>query len=1604
MSLRHQFPLWFLAAFLVLAEGSQVHLASAQDPHVHEWTAGPAPVIQLTMVHADGRSVTNEDPPVPCDVTQIISYLSYDDDVCIAAGCPYPNGVSREQPFTMTDLQCSQDTGYPIVYSETTGRYELLAEPVEAGLETGAEEAQYVLPAVPVGDPLPYLISPLAAGPRQAEICLGIEDVDTRYQEGPLPPQSLIVPIGSGPPCDVTLIRDGGDGGHGGGGGGGGGGADTGGDGAQHGLCGCAACETMPGHSSIAPAEGNLSFEVPVTQWVYRGANIHLNLTYNSHSDADASLANYPPWHPGALSDHRRGLGYNPKWTHTFAQWVEKSASGEGYVWTRSDGHRILFPARSWDAVTKTWTGAADDSFNSFTAYKEGPDKFTIVYGPSSDANGNQIAPKPILVTTDTGSVVLHDGHGTYYRFEKIFWQKKDGFDAYAFPYWLLSSIRDRWGRQLTVQWSTPTTEGHISVQRVSDGDGRQLLFNLDGDGLISSIQDPYGRVHSLARSNYGANSQRRLTGATVLGPGSPNRAVRSWSFNYGGPNSDLVVFKREPAGKAVHYSYEIPPEPRLVDNDFDGRLTEAYTESEGTTRGLLIQRLGPGEMVYPGNQRFLFEYTGHHITQINNVNRGTIVNYQYDQWGNRISSSINGTSLGTTTYTYGRLFAREITGFIENSPTGLTTEVTIGNWNLPLQVQVKTPARSEYSANFFYDGAESPYGGNLLRTVLTGFDGATDRIDYTYNVLTAPDAPNSVTDYLGRTINFAFTAEGRLGQAAGPPNYYNPSSPADQASAVTTIEYDADGMPARILDPLGREVILTYNADAFGSSLLVVTARRTSDGATSFSTYDAAGRLVRSVDTNGITSTISYNSDGSPDTITSALGTPDERTARYYYNEAGDLSAFDPPGGQTARVRFEYVRYDYAGTGSPVLSNPSVYTGQLSRILYADGTSEYFGYNERGQPVWRYDQAGGVTTIQYDQYLRPNIIEYPGRSGYSSIPIVINYDEMGRVRSVSDEQGISSTTYDGLGRTATHSPSAGQSISYQYLADFTNKRRIERVILNGLSTWEFGEDSKGRLCEVLNPLNQLTRTLHDAADQPIARYLSNGASQLYSYTPQGFLQSVQMRLSNNNVLDQLNYDYLPSGHLIRETDIGGRVHAFNYNNNYQLVGESHPDFGTILYNYDLNGNRVSRSTNGSVEYYGYDNQNKLLWINSAANAPPTPNQTRAYRSYIYDVLGQPTDIDHRDMDGGGIVHDRYDWDGMGKLRRISCVGANQERYTAEYDAAGIRTRSRQNGIDHVYSFGAGLLIDSAGVLYTPGSSQRSAGTDSFFHTDRLGSTRYLTDASGANTQSSYRYDAFGRISAQAGADLTSKKFAGEWDYQSDAPGLQLLGQRYYDPFAGRFLSPDPIGYAGGLNLYDYCVGDPVNLIDPKGLSPADVLGSIWNWFTQPITSVRKTFFQVKMKPGTPTFRDANPYYRDALLRGGGEINEITDAYVEAEFSRGFAVVQGVRSAASTATGAGTALCARSPGPIHRHHLLPQQFRSRFKAGDIDIDRYIVKINADYHRRVIHRGRGGGDWNAEWDMFLKKWDPVGKNAIKKVHKQLEKMLERYGLENLPFEP
>jgi RHS repeat-associated protein len=243
------------------------------------------------------------------------------------------------------------------------------------------------------------------------------------------------------------------------------------------------------------------------------------------------------------------------------------------------------------------------------------------------------------------------------------------------------------------------------------------------------------------------------------------------------------------------------------------------------------------------------------------------------------------------------------------------------------------------------------------------------------------------------------------------------------------------------------------------------------------------------------------------------------------------------------------------------------------------------------------------------------------------------------------------------------------------------------------------------------------------------------------------------------------------------------------------------------------------------------DANNKLLEVNHGVNAVPTSGQAGAYLLFGYDLNGNTIHRERRFEDGTFQSHD-LDWDGADNLAQISVHGG-PEIFSAGYNGDGLRTTMQDTArgsfpTEHDFSWGlGGLLYDTyQSAVYTPGVSQRVNGVDSYFHTDWLGSTRYLSDDTGTGYTGALRYDAFGnRTDASTPYDPTPFRFAGDWGYQSpfasgpeDGPGLLYLQQRYYDPAVGRFINRDPIGFDAGPNLYQYVGNDPVNFADPTGL------------------------------------------------------------------------------------------------------------------------------------------------------------------------------------------
>ncbi|MEX2580445.1 MAG: RHS repeat-associated core domain-containing protein [Verrucomicrobiales bacterium] len=217
---------------------------------------------------------------------------------------------------------------------------------------------------------------------------------------------------------------------------------------------------------------------------------------------------------------------------------------------------------------------------------------------------------------------------------------------------------------------------------------------------------------------------------------------------------------------------------------------------------------------------------------------------------------------------------------------------------------------------------------------------------------------------------------------------------------------------------------------------------------------------------------------------------------------------------------------------------------------------------------------------------------------------------------------------------------------------------------------------------------------------------------------------------------------------------------------------------------YDANGNMLSETdqSNGIVKRYEWDAMNRLLAVQS--HDPPQAGAQRV--EYRYDGLGRRVGrtVKSWSVSSWAVSQDNsYLWCGTEMCQKR--------------DSSGGQIVSNYSG------FGTERIV--AGV-----SEKR------WFTRDHLGSVREMVDETGA-VKARYDYDPWGRRSKLEGSEDVEFGFTGH--FYDEAADLHLTLFRAYDADLGRWLSADPIGEAGGINLYEYAHNDPINFLDPLGLT-----------------------------------------------------------------------------------------------------------------------------------------------------------------------------------------
>ncbi len=364
-------------------------------------------------------------------------------------------------------------------------------------------------------------------------------------------------------------------------------------------------------------------------------------------------------------------------------------------------------------------------------------------------------------------------------------------------------------------------------------------------------------------------------------------------------------------------------------------------------------------------------------------------------------------------------------------------------------------------------------------------------------------------------------------------------------------------------------------------------------------------------------------------------------------------------------------------------------------------------------------------------------------------------------------------------------------------LTPTVNQKRLK---FDGALYATYNFDDGDRLTNIVNASDSTTISFgYDNENKLTSRILPNGITTTYEYDDIDRLTRLRDASSTATLFDR-QYGYNTASQISSIVEpTNSRTFGYDFADRLKTVTASSSQ--NESYNFDVVGNRTSTHLSNS---YGYQPFNKL-----------TSTQTATYN---YNANGNMVSKSE------GTDFWRYSWDSE---NRLTSASTRKQTVRYKYDALGRRVQRSTKGSKENTKFiydGQDVLVDDDGGTLT--KYQNGLGIDNklsvqtgsnknYFLADHLGSTNGLADSSG-NLTSSASYDSFGNATGNLN---TRYQFTGR--EKDDFTGLHYYRARFYDGKLGRFISEDPIGFAGGdVNLYGYVGNNPNNLNDPLGLFP----------------------------------------------------------------------------------------------------------------------------------------------------------------------------------------
>jgi RHS repeat-associated protein len=1093
-------------------------------------------------------------------------------------------------------------------------------------------------------------------------------------------------------------------------------------------------------------------------------------------------------------------LDYAPTtytYTDQFGRAYTMGASGELRSITDRQGNLLTF----------TPAGITSNTGVGVTFDRDTQGRITAVTSPALDlGNGKLVYQYAYDPDGNLQKVTQPDNYGTYqftYDDHRLLTTKDpNGYPARTSTYdatsGRLATDKDALGNTTTYVYDLPSHKTTIT-----NPDLGTVVQTFDDRGLLLKEVDPLGRT---TEHTYDDN-RNELTRKNAL------NEVTTFKYD-GNGNQTSIKNQREEETTITYNAFSQPltstdPELHTTTITYDDRgLPTQFSDETGTLATFTSSEHGlPLTVTDADGKTAYLTYDGAGNLTSRTDRLGRLTQHVYDGVG-RLTQDIDPRG-GITKFYYhflGKVSKKVVPTYVPGAESFGWSYDDVGNL-------VSEGSDQGRQTDYTYDELN-----HLIKARYPRF-GTT--VEYTRDFR---GNPLTMKDESGRTTTYEYDRAGQLLKTTFPDQTYTSrtyddlgrlKTATDERGNTTTYEYEPGcGCAERVTkvtDPLGRSTMTTYDKVGRRASVTDAANHTTSyeydlrghltktvyaDNTSELDGYDLLGRRTSHTDQMQKVTQYGYDAEGQLTSVTDAL----THVTGYAYDDAGNLASVTDANNHTTAYEYDYLN-------------------RKTKRTLPLGMFETFAYNMYGDATSHVDFRGKTTTQTYD-FLGRLLTKVPDPS-LGEPTITFTYNPAGTRATMADASGSTTYGYDQRDRILTKGTSAG-TLTYTY-DPAGNVATVRSSNVNGTSV-DYSWDAANQLVSVTdNRAGGVTTSAYTATGRTSTLTQPSGVGAAYSYDPRDRVTSLAWARGATPAFGSWSYGFNPRGQRTSVTDVTGRQVVYGYDAVSRLESETITNDpqgasgnGEISYSLDSTGNRLTRTSTLAAlgaQSFTYDANDQLTTDGYDANGNTANSDGHTYG---YDFENRLVSKD------GGAVRIVYDGDGN---RVAKTVGGVTTKYLVDdLNPTGyLQVLEEVSGgaVQVAYTYGTTL----ASQTHQPGV----AGQTSYFGYDAHGNVAFLTDATGAVTDT-YDYDAWGNVVASTGSTPNSRLYEGE-ELDPDL-GMINLRARYYGPGRGRFGTVDPFEPGStrsplALNRYLYANADPANLLDPSGRSTLAVYGAI---------------------------------------------------------------------------------------------------------------------------------------------------------------------------------